>query len=853
MAEIPGLGACKLEIEEATGGRLSEAELKQIADFITKTKNRLLAAGEIGQLDAKIAQAAKEEGSKMKLAAALAKKQAAIAIIKRDRLLNKFNKLLGGGLTPKQAMLAIFDGSGKFYATMFRDSVAAKKLHFETKFHGRMIAEIEAQVPVAKHLLNDKAFAKDVLKELWEIRDGGKPGITGNKDAQTFAAISAKYMELSRTTMNFLGGNIHKLEGYAPQVHNPDKIQKVGQDEWVQDLLVRLDMKKTFPDLDKTEVEAILRSSYLTIVTGRNNDPSSGKVSYKGPNNLAKTLTRDRIFFFKTAEDWLAYNDAFGSGNAITSVMNHQRHMASVASQMDTFGANPEALLTSFLDEQQTRIKNDPSIPVSQKDKQIASLTLKGHGNVANAFAESKGTTFITSRDHMTFAKMSGGWRAIQSMAKLGGAVISSIADVVTQAANLRYQGVPLFEAYSQQIGQMIRSIGKGVSSKEKEIAYLLGEGFDGFTHHIISSAYAQDSVSGFMSNALINYFRWSGLSWWTDSIRATGARIMSAHMGKQVSKGWAGLDENLKFVMGQYGITEKHWDVIRQGNFLKHEGKTYVTTDVISNMSDTLILPLVEGEPNPRKIQQARLDLELALGSFFSDEVNFGVIETDAASRRITLQGTQAGTPTGEIMRHITQFKGWPVAFTQRVIGRAMYGQKSKAAQVGHIGHLIAGLTAAGYASMTVKDYLKGSNPRDPADKDTILAAMLAGGAAGIYGDFLLGKVDSFGGGLADTILGPGITSGIDAVNLLKTGANTAMAAVQGEELTAAQAGVDDALNFVLSNTPYANLSYVRPGLDWLALNSMKESISPGFLSRQRKKKKDTYNQTLWHKQTAF
>jgi len=129
----------------------------------------------------------------------------------------------------------------------------------------------------------------------------------------------------------------------------------------------------------------------------------------------------------------------------------------------------------------------------------------------------------------------------------------------------------------------------------------------------------------------------------------------------------------------------------------------------------------------------------------------------------------------------------------------------------------------------------------------------MLAGGAAGIYGDFLLGKVDNFGGGLAESVLGPGMTAGFDAVNLLKTGVNAAIDTFMGEDLTAEQAGVDDALNFVLSNTPYANLSYVRPGLDWLALNSMRESISPGFLARQRKKKKDTYNQTLWHKQTAF
>jgi hypothetical protein len=42
------------------------------------------------------------------------------------------------------------------------------------------------------------------------------------------------------------------------------------------------------------------------------------------------------------------------------------------------------------------------------------------------------------------------------------------------------------------------------------------------------------------------------------------------------------------------------------------------------------------------------------------------------------------------------------------------------------------------------------------------------------------------------------------------------------------------DALNLILNNTPLLNLYYVRPALDILILNSMKEALSPGYMKRQ-------------------
>src|SRR3546814_13393300 len=56
----------------------------------------------------------------------------------------------------------------------------------------------------------------------------------------------------------------------------------------------------------------------------------------------------------------------------------------------------------------------------------------------------------------------------------------------------------------------------------------------------------------------------------------------------------------------------------------------------------------------------------------------------------------------------------------------------------------------------MSAKDILKGRTPRDPTDPATWAAAFVQGGGAGIYGDFLLGESNRFGGGLLQTLAGP-------------------------------------------------------------------------------------------------
>jgi len=431
-------------------------------------------------------------------------------------------------------------------------------------------------------------------------------------------------------------------------------------------------------------------------------------------------------------------------------------------------------------------------------------------------------------------------------MAKLGGAVLSSITDTITPAIAAQFRGSSFFKAWGAQLDGLRKGRPKGETA---EISYLLGEGFDGIIGHIVSPNAAVDGPVGRVAGLQEKFFRWNGLSWWTDVQRASAGRMIAAEMGIRAKTAFKDLPDNYRHVLELHSIDEAKWETIRKAEFREDGGNVYVTPDRIRDLPDEDIASLVssrlEGKTDEQKaaiVARARRDLELNVLSFFADETSYGVVEVDARTRRTMTQGLRPGTVAGEAIRFVGQFKGFPMAFTQRVGGRALYGQRKSAGileKSAHIGTLIAGMTMAGYASATLKDLSKGYwPPRNPLDPKTWAAAFVQGGAAGIYGDFLFSKVNRFGGGPTETAVGPAAGAIAD---LLVLGLKARDASLSSEE----EAKLADFLNYGTQNTPFLNLFYTRPAVDYLFLNSLRESATPGYTKKNQARRKSTYGQT--------
>jgi hypothetical protein len=866
MAYVPD-AACIAAARAAAGDDLAQADIMAAFQRVDEFKQKLISEGKAVGADARLRRFAQEEAQRTQIAAAVARRHAALNIIIRDKQMETIGHMVNAGLTPRQAMLAILEGSTKGVQNA-RKSVQALRQSYEAVYVGGLLSEIARDRPHLAYALDDKVLDADVLKELRELRSDEfvgptKSGITGNSDALYLAKAFAKYAELMRVDLNRLGANIGKLEGWGGvQMHDPVKMMKIAPEEWAARIMPYLDIERTFPDgLSSREALDTLASIYNTIITGVPATPRPGERGQRtGPANMAKSLGHNRVLHFRDADAALAYRDEFGYGNTIDGMKAHLLNGARVAANMKALGPNPEAMFISISEELQRRVRESKTISPADKAKMVEGLKTDT-GAMRHALDIAVGTQAIPGS--LKWAEIGSSVRILQSTAKLGGALISSIQDPVSVAASAQFRGSSFFSTFGRQLGMMLSGRPKGEAA---EISFLIGEGFDGWLGKIGTAFGALDGPVGAMGKLQELFFRMNGLTWWTDVQRSGAGRIISAEMGMRSQTAFRSLPDAYKHVLGLHGIGENKWSIIRKANLRQVNGVDYVTPDRIREVDLEEFAPIMKKridaarkalrvddakspavraarearfqERRTALLEEGRRELELDLLGFIADETNYGIIETDARSRRTSTWGTRPGTLAGEAMRFIMQFKGWPIAFTQRTIGRNFFARRRGSWDVNnpifwsetmpHIGTLIAGMTLAGYGAMTIKDTLKGYGPRDPADPRTWMAAMQQGGAWGIYGDFLFSTNNRFGGGLAETLLGPTIGTVGDLWNIT---ADARDAALTGGEDTFSTA---KAFSSLWANVPGANLFYAKPVLDTLFLNSLRETLSPGYLRRQ-------------------
>jgi len=819
----------------ASGARLNREAIEAAFQRVAEYRETLKASGQIDGMADKLKSFAEREAERTKIAAAMQKRHAALNILVRDRQTAAIEGMIKAGLTPRKAILAVLEGTQRGVEGG-RNSVAALDMAYQARYLGGLMAELQANRPHLIHTLRDPRMDADIMREMGELREGGKPGITGNDDAKYVAKVFSSYLEMSRTDLNRLGASIGKLDGYSgAQTHDDVKMLKAGKEAWISSILPKLDIARTFPDVvTAKEIEDALSGVYDTLITGLPNKPTPGELGQRvNPANLAKRLGKSRVLHFKDADAAMAYRNQFGYGNTVSGIIGALRNSSRTAAAMESLGPNPDVMFTSLVDNLKRRIKDNPNLSDAERVKQMKGLDAQA-GQLRNSLDVATG--LISRPVNVTAAKIGADIRAVESMAKLGAAVFSSISDTVTPALASMFRGSGFFDGLAKQLDGTIRGRPKG---EQAEISFLLGEGFDGIIGNIVSPAAANDGPVGKLSALQEKFFRWNGLSWWTDVQRGVAGRVISAEMGMRAKSAYADLPANYRHVLGLHGIDEAKWNAIRKVDGRESNGNLYITPDRIRELPDEAVVGL------GKTPDDARRDLELSVLRFFADETAYGVIEVDNATRRIMTQGNRPGTFAGEALRFVAQFKGFPLAFTTRVGGRAIYGMRKDASildRTAHIGALVAGMTMAGYMAMTMKDMAKGNwPPRDPSDLATWAAAFIQGGAAGIYGDYLFSQTNRFGGGVLDTTSGPTIGAVAELIDVSLAMRDVAVGKVTGNE---ANFPASRAISLLAGNTPFANLFYARPAFDYLFLNSMREAASPGYMKKQAKRRMTDYGQ---------
>lgn len=821
---------------KAAGRELNENEMVElVGDLQARIKQLQATDGMLGLEDAAL-RAADEMGNEVKLAAAIEKRNALLNARRRAELVGYIRSTWSD--RPDLGLESFLVGTNVARPGA-RRSVAAEQKQLSQAYIAGFLHDIEAEGLLP--FLTKGDLDADIADSLWRI-GMDKPLDGLSKEAVAIAKIMQKYQETARIDANRAGAFIRKLPGYVVrQSHDPYKIQRAGFQQWRDEILPLLD-ERTFEA--GSDVDGFLLATYNGLVSGVHLKVSTGQPNgFKGPRNLAKKVSAERVLHFKDGLAWNQYNKVYGTGSLREAFIGGLDRSGDSTGMMRRLGTNPESNWNAALDELQMDLKNDPEgLRKFQQDR---------NGLLKTRFSEVDGTSRMAV-NHVG-ARVAANLRAWQSMAKLGGAVISAVTDLPVAASEMRYQGKGMLSSMGTLIGGMVSG---RKPAEQREILSTLGVFFDSVRGEVVSKFSADDSLGGAMSRMQQTFFKFNGLTWWTDTMRSTAALMMSHHLAYNRALNWDQMNPDLRRTLELFDFDDGKWDLVRGTGAKLADGREYMTTQGIDDIPEADLAGYLASKgrtANAAAIGELREELRGSLRSYITDRASYAVIEPDARTRAMMRRGTQPGTVAGELLRFVGQFKAFPVAILQKSFGRELYGRgyqpgafganpgreliqamKSGNGEKLGIAQLMLWTTLFGYGAMATKDVLKGREPRPADDPKTWVAAMLQGGALGLYGDFLFGEANRFGGGLTQSLSGPTlglIDGGYDLLTRVRDGDDSAAAAVR----------------FGIQNTPFANLFYTRAALDYLVLHSIQEALNPGALRRmERRIEKENAQQFL-------
>ena len=821
---------CPKKVATASSETLSEAQAGQLLD-----RMRRLAQQRAERDGRDFNQALREIAGEMRISeetAAMIQKRNLLLDIRARREAKSFVKKFS---TIGDGLLALLEGSARLIQGA-RRSVDYQSKSLEGKYVGRLIAELERGDLMTA--FRGGNLTREIYIEMGEIKDGGRPGRSGSPEAQRIAAIIEGVTDEMVSRENRAGSFINRIPGYVVrQTHDMGKIRRVGGggtsaesrakslSEWTNFTMPLLDVEATFQGADPL---LWMRNVHEALFTGVHG-PQSGEADVRNlffTQQLPRKASAQRVLHFKDAESAYLYNQQFGLRDLKEQVFADIHHRARTTAVMENIGPSGQGNWDQLIRElkEEARLGEDST-------KQIESL---------NTWKIQASLDTVTGRSDIpvnyTLAKSMSVVRTVEVLSKMGSTLLSAFSDKAFMNHEAAYQGISRLQRWGAQLSGMFSR-----SDERTRFLRLAGVAMDGIIGNTISRYTAYSGVSGALHRLQQKLFDVNFMNWWTDANKATMAELMSAHLGEHSSQRFEELPDELRRVLSLYNISRTSWDAIRSTAWTPEGHDTLrISPDQLSRISDDHVRSILkERELNDNSINRQRVmdELDTSLRTYFTDRVDYAIPTPGASERRITTLGTRPGTPVGEAVRMVMMFKSFPISIISKIMGREIYGAGSDS--IGqwvlnnHRGKfntatLIAMTMVAGYMSGAIKDILKGRTPKSLFTEDgnidlsTLTDAAARGGGLGIMGDYLFHEYGQGQRSALSQAAGPVISQADSVVEMLQDFR-------RGEGRMAA----GDAGKLLRDNTPFINLFYTRPVLDYFIFWNLQEMMDPGSLRR--------------------
>lgn len=713
----------------------------------------------------------------------------------------------------------------------------------ETRYMGAL-ADVFSRTQKGLGYLIDADKVKLLVKEIF-----GKP--SGDIEIAGLAKSVQDTLEQLRLHYNRYGGDIKKLANYGiPQSHSHYKVIQEGQEAWVKYTLPMTDRSKYRHEdgslMSEAEVANVLKAVYQTIASEGHNKASVQAHAVQSETdlpvgfNMQALHQHHREVHFKSADDWVQYQQDFGEVNFHDLLSNHVRRMSTEIGLMQAFGSNPEKTVKQLGYDLLNQMMQDPKyVKEHRKIQKQAALISKHYDELAGQALP------IDSN----LAQVGGMLRSWTVATKMGSAFITAFSDQATMKLASEMHGM----AYSKVFGKHLKQF---ANKEDRDFAISIGLGVRELTNALVrfgdddiasaSTKLAQANTNTRkIANAVI---RSSGLNHITASAkRAFGVSLMHHVSNLNTKKQWWELGDKDKKMLEGGGIKEDDWTLLKQ--ILRTEaptGEKLVTNKDIFQASDDLFLDTFQFDRTGYTAQELadhafRLKEQLAnkYMNHIYTETNAAVLEVGARETTIMGLGRERGTMTNELTRFMMQFKQFPLAMITRQWTRAM-AQGTPQEKFVYLAKLFAYTTFMGSIIAQIQNLTQGKDLDDPTTLDFYMKAIVKGGSASFLADAISATTDPTERGVKDFLL-PAAFKDVMSVGTMVSGAGKQFLDERDSSYGA------EAINIVKNNIPFQNVWYSRLIFDRLVIAELQELFDEGYRERKQDRQANNYNTSYW------
>lgn len=687
----------------------------------------------------------------------------------------------------------------------------------------RAVREGEAQTMLAD--LIDKFGPRGLAhKPVAAGQDELLRAIFGEGNTGQWATAIAKswqtYIGHSMDLWHMFGGTRRLLEDW--HVPNPDnnvvKLMRArgpnGENKWVDMAMEHVDWNRvTHKDgspVAVTDRRKFLSDIYETKITdGAFKD---GKAPF--------FMDRERVLHYKSADSWQKMHDAFGDGTVYDVMQHHIKNVSHDLALIEVFSPRPE--------EGMQFVRKTAIAMAAEKD--VANPNLKRSARLDTEEAlkrfdqmwEAFNGRYEAGPEN-TLAHVGGSGRNLLSSAMLGSASLAAIpGDFMTTAHANLFNNLPVVTGFKNYLSLMVHD------KDAVRVARTSGLVLD----NVISNAYAIERFSGMSSTGTAwskaigeGVMKLSLMSQHTANLRSSWSLDLMGQWAQHAAKSFDEMP--LKSMFERYGVTATEWDKFRGGPQYDFKGAS-------------LLRPL--DWLNKEGKSAANIELYTKLMGLIHDEVRYAVPAVGLESSVALKGGTQPGTLIGEVARSFAMFKN----FSHEILllyGRRGMMEQGQGGRLAYYGSLGLMLTLAGAASVQMKELVSG---REPIPMDSVsfwTKSMLAGGAMGVFGDFLFSGVNRFGNGPKDVAAGPVVQFLGDFTDLT---AGNVSKLIHGQDTTF----VPDAIRVASQATPGTSLWYARLALQRQMWDQLMLEFDPKARSKFARRvsvQKHDYGNDYW------